>query len=259
MGVILAAALIVVALLWRIVSAILTDELKAWTPTLVDRLIQSAVRRLPEEQRERFAEEWPSHVSEVPGNLSKLYAALGFLRASWKMTPEADLDLPYISIKRAIDIFTASIGLLSVSPLLLTVSLLIKLGSEGPSLCWETRFGYGGKPIKIAKFRTRRVGSSEYAPLGKLISRANIDELPQLFNVLRGDLSMVGPHPNKLNWPNQPQHKAKPGLTGWAQLYGATSIEEKNKYDDWYAQQRSIWLDLKIIFWTAVFWGPPKH
>jgi len=246
------------ALLVRLISSMLTDELRAWTPSIVAHLIRSAVLRLREGDRSRFTEEWSSHVSEVPGNLGKLFVAFGFVRASWKMTPDPELDFPFVIVKRAIDLIGSAILLAVLAPLLLVIAAIIKSSSKGPILISESRWGYKNRKIRLFKFRIRRIDNDEYLPLGKFADRANLDVLPQILNVIQGDMSLVGPRPRPLELDDAHplRCKAKPGITGWAQIQffmtRDKSIEERIKNENWYAENRSICLDLKILFWTLV-------
>ena len=197
MELIFGALLIFVALLGRLISSLLTDELKAWTPSIVACLIKSAVLHLRQEDRERFAEEWQSHVSDVPGNLAKLYVALGFLGASRRMTLNPELDIGYIFTKRTIDLFLSATGLAILSPLFLLAVAIIKLGSNGPIFILNTRWGYGGRPIRLCHFRIHRVDSEEYVPFGRFL--ALVGPLPKLLDVMFGEMSLVGPRPRPLS------------------------------------------------------------
>lgn len=181
--------------------------------------------------------------------------------------------------KRAFDIVCASLGLLLLSPLLLLVALLIKLESPGPVLFRQIRHGADGQPFPIYKFRsmtTSACASSEIVQatkndvrvtrLGKFLRRSSIDELPQLFNVLRGEMSLVGPRPHAAQHNEQYRrqirgymlrHKVRPGLTGWAQVHGLrgeTETVEKManrvRFDLDYLRHWSVGLDLYIVLRT---------
>ena len=184
-------------------------------------------------------------------------------------------------IKRALDICASAIGLLVLSPLLLTVSLGIKLKSRGPILFRQNRHGYNNEIIPVIKFRTMNVvedgesvatftqarsNDARLTRLGRILRRTNIDEIPQLINVLRGEMSLIGPrpHPIALNTmfrdrivPYSRRHNVKPGLTGWAQVNGFRGetdtfekMQRRVEYDMFYIDNWSFLLDLKIILMT---------
>lgn len=180
-------------------------------------------------------------------------------------------------IKRAFDIVLSLFVIILLSPLMIFVSIMIKLTSRGPVIFKQKRIGKDKKPFTMLKFRSMRVnsGSSTFWSrntddrktwFGSLIRKTSIDELPQFFNVLRGDMSVVGPRPEipvfveefKKNIPNYMlKHLVKPGITGWAQVNGFrgdTSIKERIIHDIWYIENWSFGLDLKITFRT-VFGG----
>ena len=186
-----------------------------------------------------------------------------------------------LSIKRAFDICASAVGLLVLSPLLLTVSLGIKLESPGPILFRQNRHGYNNEIIPVVKFRTMNVLEDGESPatftqarsndarltrLGRVLRRTNIDELPQLINVLRGEMSLIGPrpHPIALNTmfrerivPYSRRHNVKPGLTGWAQVNGFRGetdtfekMQRRVEYDMFYIDNWSFIFDLKILLMT---------
>lgn len=184
--------------------------------------------------------------------------------------------------KRAIDIGGAAFGLVVLSPLMLLVAVLIKLDSRGPVFYVQDRMGLDAKPFKILKFRSMEKNAEARGPgwtveddprvthLGRIIRRIDVDELPQLINVLQGDMSLVGPRPERPVYVDQfrraiprymDRHWEKAGLTGWAQingLRGDTSIAERTKYDIWYIENWSLLLDIKILLRTVfnVFRSP---
>jgi lipopolysaccharide/colanic/teichoic acid biosynthesis glycosyltransferase len=148
------------------------------------------------------------------------------------------------------------------------VAVLTKLDSRGPVLFKQDRTGKNGKIFTLYKFRTMQELKDETGTplpdekrltrIGKFLRRFSIDELPEFINVLKGDISLVGPRPLLLKYldrysPEQARrHEVKPGITGWAQVNGRNAItwEEKFKYDVWYIDNWSIWLDIKILFLT---------
>jgi Undecaprenyl-phosphate glucose phosphotransferase len=178
-------------------------------------------------------------------------------------------------IKRIIDVVFSSLFLLVISPLLLIIAIVVKLSSRGPVFYKQERMGLNGQKFDILKFRTMPVDSeSKTGPVwaksgekratraGAFLRRTSLDELPQFFNVLKGDMSVVGPRPERPvfieNFKQQVprymlRHKVKAGITGWAQINGwrgNTSIEKRIEYDLYYIQNWSIMLDIKIMWLT---------
>ncbi len=181
-----------------------------------------------------------------------------------------------LSLKRAYDLTIAVPALIFLSPFMLLVALLIKLESPGPVFYIQERMGLDARPFPTIKFRSMRIDAEERGPgwttpddprktkLGSIIRRLSVDELPQLINVIRGDMSVVGPRPERPVYVEQfrqyiprymERHREKAGITGWAQingLRGDTSIVERTKYDLWYIENWSLWLDFKITLLTLV-------
>lgn len=172
-------------------------------------------------------------------------------------------------IKRLFDVVVSMFALLLLAPVILIVGILIwnKLGS--PIIFKQTRPGLGGKPFNMLKFRSMLDAYDEHGkPLpnaqrmtrfGKILRSTSLDELPELWNVLKGDMSLVGPRPLLMEYLplyddfQKRRHEVKPGITGWAQVNGRNAIswEQKFDYDVWYVDHGTIWLDLKIIFLTV--------
>jgi undecaprenyl phosphate N,N'-diacetylbacillosamine 1-phosphate transferase len=171
-------------------------------------------------------------------------------------------------LKSIFDKTLAVILIILFSPVYLTVSLLILLKMGKPILFRQKRPGYHEKIFGIYKFRTMTNEKDENGELlpdeerlvgvGKFIRSASLDELPQLFNVLKGEMSFVGPRPLLIKYlplynPKQKKrHMVKPGITGWAQINGRNAIswEQKFEYDIWYVENQSFWLDMKILWRT---------
>ena len=171
-------------------------------------------------------------------------------------------------MKRAFDIFASALALIFLAPLLAFVALLVRAAIGSPILFRQLRHGLGGKPFTLFKFRTMAETAGEDGnPLpdhkrltcfGKFLRASSLDELPELWNVLRGDMSLVGPRPLLMEYlplytPAQARrNEVRPGLTGWAQVNGrnALSWEEKFALDIWYVDNRSLLLDLKILLLT---------
>jgi sugar transferase EpsL len=172
--------------------------------------------------------------------------------------------------KRFFDLALAIPGLFAISPILLMISLLVRTRLGRPVLFKQIRPGLHGKPFAIYKFRTMTDAMGEdgkvlpdaerLTRLGRFLRAASLDELPELFNILKGDMSIVGPRPLLMQYldrytPEQARrHEVRPGLTGWAQINGRNDIswEDKFKMDVWYVDHQSLLLDLKIIGMTVL-------
>ena len=172
-------------------------------------------------------------------------------------------------LKRLFDIAVAAALLVLAAPALLAVALAVRLFLGGPVLFCQLRPGYRAIAFKLYKFRTMteaRGADGELLPdgvrlnkLGKFLRRSSLDELPQLFNVLRGDISLVGPRPLLMDYlplyneSEARRHDVRPGITGWAQVNGRNAISWQQKFalDVWYVDHGSFMLDLKILFLTA--------
>ncbi|HBO1437497.1 TPA: sugar transferase [Pseudomonas aeruginosa] len=171
-------------------------------------------------------------------------------------------------IKRLFDIVASLLGLLLLSPVILFVAWQIRRKLGKPVLFRQVRPGVGGHPFEMIKFRTMRdaVDANGNAlpdvermtPFGNFLRSTSLDELPELWNVLKGDMSLVGPRPLLMEYlplysvEQYRRHELRPGVTGWAQVNGrnALSWEERFELDVWYVDNRSFWLDLKIILMT---------
>lgn len=170
--------------------------------------------------------------------------------------------------KRSLDIVLALIGLVLFSPILLVTSLLIRRQMGSPVLFVQTRPGRGGRPFRMVKFRTMSDATgpdghplsdaARLTGMGSFLRSSSLDELPELWNVLKGDMSLVGPRPLLMDYlplysPEQARrHEVRPGITGWAQINGRNAIswEERFALDVWYVDNRGLWLDLRIIWLT---------
>lgn len=171
-------------------------------------------------------------------------------------------------MKRIFDFTCSSVGLILLSPVLIIIAVLIRLKLGSPVTFTQQRPGLKGKPFYIYKFRSMTNEKDENGDLlpnhlritkfGKLLRKLSLDELPQLFNVLKGDISLVGPRPLLMDYldlysPEQSRrHNVLPGITGWAQVNGRNAIswEEKFEFDVWYVDNQSFLLDMKILFMT---------
>lgn len=172
--------------------------------------------------------------------------------------------------KRLFDLVLTLPALIVLSPLLLITALLVRLRMGTPVIFQQRRPGYKGEPFMLYKFRTMTNATDEHGkllpdsirltPFGQFLRKTSIDELPELINIARGEMSLVGPRPLMMKYldrysPEQARrHDVKPGLTGWAQINGRNAIswDQKFEYDVWYVDHMSLWLDIKIIALT--FW-----
>jgi exopolysaccharide biosynthesis polyprenyl glycosylphosphotransferase len=199
------------------------------------------------------------------------------LRPSWLIFSTGFRRLTFFPVaKRAIDIVASAAGLIVLAPVMLVVAALVKLSSKGPALYHQERVGQNGRSFTIHKFRSMRIDAEKNGavwaranddrvfPFGRLMRKTRLDEIPQLVNVFVGDMSLVGPRPERPVFVEQlteqipfygQRHVVKPGLTGWAQVrytYGA-SVEEamqKLQYDLFYIKNQSLALDLYVILKT---------
>lgn len=178
----------------------------------------------------------------------------------------------YLRLKTCLDFVFALILTVVLSPLLVVLAVLIKITSPGPVLFRQTRIGKDKKEFEIFKFRTMRTDTPKdmpthlftdaerfITPVGRFLRKSSLDELPQLFNILRGEMSFIGPRPalwnqfdliearDRLN-----ANSLRPGITGWAQINGRDEIpiDRKAAYDGYYVEHVSLWLDLKILLLT---------
>ncbi|RUO74522.1 sugar transferase [Pseudidiomarina sediminum] len=172
-------------------------------------------------------------------------------------------------MKRCLDFFAALVGLLALFPVILVLSILIRVKLGSPIFFSQVRPGLHGKPFRMVKFRTMRdANDSNGNPLpdaerltsfGNFLRATSLDELPELWNVLKGEMSLVGPRPLLMEYlelysPEQARrHEVRPGVTGWAQVNGRNAIswEQKFELDVWYVDNRTLWLDIKILFLTV--------
>lgn len=181
----------------------------------------------------------------------------------------------YRAVKRFLDVTASFLGLVLLSPLMLAVSILIKIDSRGPVIFRQKRIGRNGKVFEIYKFRSmcvgaEKTGSGAYSGkgdarvtrIGKILRATSIDELPQLLNILKGEMSFVGPRPPLTYHPwkyeeytdfQKRMFEVRPGITGWAQVNGRKDVEwhKRIELNVWYVDHMSLLLDIKIMFMTA--------
>lgn len=182
----------------------------------------------------------------------------------------------YRYIKRLLDVVIAALTMIFLSPLMVFTATAVKLESDGPAIFKQDRLGLNGKAFKIYKFRSmcqgaEHTGTGVYSgaddvrvtKVGKIIRATSIDELPQLFNILKGDMSFVGPRPPLTYHPwditeytEEQLHMfdVRPGITGWAQVNGRKDVEwhKRIELNCWYVDHMSFWLDIKILFTTVI-------
>lgn len=180
----------------------------------------------------------------------------------------------YKYIKRLLDILVSAFAVIILSPLMVITAMAVKLESEGPALFKQDRLGLDGKVFKIYKFRSmcqgaEHIGTGVYSgaddmrvtKVGKIIRATSIDELPQLFNIIKGDMSFIGPRPPLTYHPwdiseytEEQLHMfdVRPGISGWAQINGRKDVEwhKRIELNCWYVDHMSLWLDIRILFTT---------
>ena len=172
-------------------------------------------------------------------------------------------------LKRSFDIFASVCGLFLFAPVMIVVAWFVRKKLGSPVLFKQVRPGLNGKPFTLVKFRTMRddcdqhgvplADSDRLTRFGRFLRSTSLDELPSLLNVLKGDMSIVGPRPLLMEYlplysaEQYRRHDVRPGITCWAQVNGRNSLswEEKFKLDIWYVERRSLWIDLKIIMMTV--------
>jgi Undecaprenyl-phosphate glucose phosphotransferase len=225
----------------------------------------------------------PAELHLAPEHILDRFAEVQLL----KIGPISSLQLRRMPLsplelmeKRALDILAASAALLLLTPMLIVTAVLIKLDSPGPVFFLQRRFGFNQKPFQIIKFRSMRTcedgpvirqackDDPRVTRIGRWLRRWNIDEVPQLFNVIKGDMSLVGPRPHALSHDHEferristyaRRHNVKPGITGWAQIHGLrgeTDTDDKMRarveHDLYYIDNWSVWLDLQILVRTVI-------
>jgi sugar transferase (PEP-CTERM system associated) len=221
------------------------------------------------------------NVSDLSTHFEKMLGQIRIdhVNASWLIFGDGfNQGLLRTTIKRLFDIVCAMVLLVAAAPIMLATMVLIRLESRGPALYRQERVGLNGRTFRVVKFRSmvtdaEKDGKPRWATddddritrVGRLIRRVRIDELPQLFNVLKGEMSIVGPRPERPFFVEQltsempyyaVRHSVKPGITGWAQVryhYGSTveDSQQKLQYDLYYVKNHTLFLDLLILFETV--------
>lgn len=263
----------------------LVEEPKDWPQYFVDHPTHSLLIALPQSQS-AFID---THLEAISHQVPEIKLLPDIARFT-KLNPGIELieGLPLISMhespltginlltKRIVDILGAVFALVIFSPIMLVISLAIRMSSRGPVFYKQERMGLDGSSFQCLKFRSMPVdaekatgavwataGDNRATPFGQLLRRTSLDELPQFINVLKGDMSLVGPRPERPVFVNQfrkeisgymLRHKVKTGMTGWAQVNGwrgSTSLEKRIECDLYYIQNWSLWLDFKILLMTV--------
>jgi len=178
--------------------------------------------------------------------------------------------MPEPSGKRLVDVILSLFALVVGTPLMLFAALCVRMTIGRPVLFRQARVGRGDREFTFLKFRTMSNArdsagrllpdEQRLTPLGRFLRRTSLDELPQLWNVLKGDMSLVGPRPllpeylPRYNSHQRRRHEVKPGITGWAQIHGRNTLAWERKFDldVWYVDHRSLWLDIKILWLTVL-------
>ena len=279
---------IIVLFLSLVFIPLLVGEVTGWLPWLTSQVVRASTRRLPAAERERYAEEWQAELKAWPGgDLTRLLFAVRIFvsaRDTCRALDGEAVQLVTPKLKATFDRTLAFCALLLLSPVMTAIAVAIKVGDGGPVLFSQIRVGVDGSTFKIFRFRTLVSGEQQKALLavknegggvvftiradpritrvGRWLRRWSLDELPQLFNVLAGEMSLVGPRPAL------PEEAAlygekvrrrlavRPGVTGLWQITGRSDMswEEAARLDIRYVENWSLMLDLQILWrtWSAV-------
>jgi lipopolysaccharide/colanic/teichoic acid biosynthesis glycosyltransferase len=272
---------IFVTLCVGVVARFMGDEVKSWSAWLHKRIRRAAVAQLPKDCRERYDEEWESGLEEFPGEIFKLIYSIGLLRAALDIRKAIlrraeNSRTNFGRVKRVFDVLFSVATIVAILPSLIAIVIAIKLEAGGPVFSFSKRIGKKGRVFHCIKFRTmrldtkvrledvqmdgRRVGIFEIAydahitGVGRFLRKYSLDELPVLFNILKGDMSFVGPlapihNENNYEHSYLRQFNLTPGLTGlWqVQTRRDRSLLSPESLYETYAKNSSIWLDFKII------------
>lgn len=267
------------------------EETGDWPGFFADKTIQSVIISLPHRYYP-FLDEHLDAIADQVADVKVIPDVLRYTRLAAGIdiigeTPVIHLHESPLSgfncvLKRSFDVAGSGLAIVMLSPIMLVIAAMVKLTSRGPVLYKQERMGLDGQRFQCLKFRTMpmdseketgavwaKPGDSRATPVGSILRRTSLDELPQFFNVFKGDMSLVGPRPERPVFVNEfrkevpgymLRHKVKTGITGWAQVNGwrgNTSIHKRIECDLYYIQNWSIWLDFKILLLTIeeVFTG----
>lgn len=194
MEIFLMIALSILTLLGAALSNIISDEFRAWQPRMVRALLNCAVALMPASERERWSEEWAGYCEDIPGKVGQMVAAFGLIVAAWKISSP---NRGVLTAKRMIDVALSFAAIWIAAPLLLITAMLIRLTSDGPIFLSDRIVGANGKVFRALRFRTYTFvdGQARSTAIGRLLRRTSLAELPLLINVVKGDMSFVGPMP----------------------------------------------------------------
>jgi lipopolysaccharide/colanic/teichoic acid biosynthesis glycosyltransferase len=234
------------SIIGSIVSRAIADELKAWNPTLVDKLTSIAIKRLPPDHRERFAEEWESDLDSIPGGISKVLYAFGLIQAAGRISVQFKsraFSSRNTLARRCLDLLAGAFCFIASLPVMVLIAVAIKVTSPGPIISSEECIGKNGTRFMIRRFRTSYINSREILAefvhnnpeilkqwmeegritndprvtrVGRFLLRTTIAEIPQFWNVLRGEMSLIGLPPlRSVHYTNATTayNSKKPGLT----------------------------------------------
>lgn len=260
MELIVAVALFVAAMIGAAFSNILSDEFTAWQPWLVQKIIALAVSWMPRNERDRWLEEWTGDCEQTPGQLGKIGRALGFVLSAWKVNGH---QFNYRVMKRGLDIALSIFAFAVFAPLLGTIAIVILASGKGPIL-WGSRVtGKDGREVLLLRFRTLNLEDRKPTKVGLFLRRTGLEEIPHLWNVLRGDMALVGPRPRRPKWHDgqdaiNPElidalRESKPGIVTPPEVRDALdSGRDASEQELAYLKQASIVNDVRIIVETAI-------
>lgn len=256
-------------------SAVVDAEVVAWSGRGQLLLLSWSARKLPAEQRDRYREEWRAELEQVPdGPVTRAVWVLSIASRSGKLAKTLrgprwrPSGLGWM-LKRSSDLAFAALALLLLAPVLVACAVALTIECGPGVLFRQVRVGKDGRSFAIYRFRSIKMtcGFPEVGPVGRFMRRTSLDELPQLWNVVRGDMALVGPRPDRPHLAAQfsdrlsdyrERHRVRAGLTGLAQveaLHHETSIKERVQYGNEYIRSWTLWLDIKILahtVWSAL-------
>lgn len=249
------------AILLSIIVSVIAAEVWAWLPALADRLVRFHASRLPGDLRTRCEEEWAAALDSIAGHLGKLMFAADLFRASPRLRHE--FLFPDVAFKpftdaglRCADLLSAAWGLIVAAPVLAGIALLLRIVQGGPVLAPAKRVGRYRREFLLLRFRTVGPNGERLSWLGTAVRWLRLDELPQLLNVLRGDMSFVGPRPRRPAYPGtslkwNPALSVRPGITGLGQVMESVGESDEEWFDVTYVKRRNLALYLEVILLTV--------
>jgi lipopolysaccharide/colanic/teichoic acid biosynthesis glycosyltransferase len=252
----------ILGLLSSVLSRLVVDDFKAWTPRLVRRLIERAVATLPPDHRHRYAEEWQSHANDVPGELGKVFLCLGFLWAARKMAAiDSNTERTTLkTLRRVIELSTGAMVGVYLAPVFVVITCIILSLRKGPIFKSKECVGLNGRTFRLIRFNTQGM-------FGEFLLKSRMETLPYIVNLLRGDIGIVGPRPcsqrlHHLVLAREQRWKQRcvirPGILSWTDITAPQNWREELRDDLFYLQNRGAKLDLLILRWAvrkALHWG----